>query len=70
MDKRALENELRMIAGDINLMCVTDDDEELINMQQWEKKRIDRIYEYNRKRIREAERRRDGKTSVERKENA
>lgn len=59
MDKRALENELRLITGDINRMCITDDDEELVNAQQWAKRHIDRIYEHNRQRLREAERRRE-----------
>lgn len=59
MDKRELENELRLITGAINRMCVAEDDEDLINAQQWAKRHIDRIYEYNRQRVREAERSRE-----------
>lgn len=59
MDKRALENELRLITGAINRMCAAEDDEDLINAQQWAKRHIDRIYEYNRQRVREEERSRE-----------
>lgn len=59
MDKRALENELRLITGAINRMCAAEDDGDLINAQQWAKRHIDRIYEYNRQRVREAERSRE-----------
>jgi len=56
MDKKQLENELDMLHGNINRMCVTQDDEELIEMQQWAKRRIDQIYIYNRQRIKESQR--------------
>jgi len=36
-------------------MCVTDDDTELIEMQQWAKKRIDEVFKYNYQRIRKSE---------------
>lgn len=57
MDRRDLERDLDILQGNINRMCVTDDEQELISMQQWAKKRIDSIYLWNRQRIREAERR-------------
>ena len=42
-----------MIRGNINRMCVTDDEEELIRMQQVAKKRIDDLYTVNRQRLKQ-----------------
>ena len=56
MNRQKLEIEIDMLRGNINRMCVTDDDAELESMQQWAKKRIDRIYLYNHQRLRERER--------------
>lgn len=56
MNRQELEIEIDMLKGNINRMCVTDDDAELESMQQWAKKRIDRIYSYNYQRLRERER--------------
>ena len=56
MNRQKLELEIDMLKGNINRMCVTDDDAELVSMQQWAKKRIDRIYSYNNQRLRERER--------------
>lgn len=56
MNRQKLEIEIDMLKGNINRMCVTDDDAELESMQQWAKKRIDRIYLYNHQRLREQER--------------
>lgn len=56
MNRQKLEIEIDMLKGNINRMCVTDDDVELESMQQWAKKRIDRIYSYNYQRLRERER--------------
>lgn len=56
MNRQKLEIEIDMLRGNINRMCVTDDDAELESMQQWAKKRIDRIYSYNYQRLRERER--------------
>ena len=56
MNRQKLEIEIDMLKGNINRMCVTDDDAELASMQQWAKKRIDRIYLHNHQRLREQER--------------
>ena len=56
MNRQKLEIEIDMLKGNINRMCVTDDDAELESMQQWAKKRIDRIYLHNHQRLRERER--------------
>ena len=56
MNRQKLEIEIDMLRGNINRMCVTDDDAELESMQQWAKKRIDRIYLHNHQRLREQER--------------
>lgn len=56
MNRQKLEIEIDMLRGNINRMCVTDDDAELESMQQWAKRRIDRIYSYNHQRLRERER--------------
>lgn len=53
MDRRKLKNELDMLQGNINRMCVTDDEEELLSMQEWAKTRIDRIYSLNKQRLEE-----------------
>lgn len=42
-----LNNETRMLTGNINRMCVTDSTEELQQMYTFAKKRIDEIYQYN-----------------------
>ena len=56
MNRQKLEIEIDMLRGNINRMCVTDDDAELESMQQWAKRRIDQIYLYNHQRLRERER--------------
>lgn len=53
MDRRVLKNELDMLQGNINRMCVTDDEEELLSMQEWAKMRIDTIYSLNKQRLEE-----------------
>lgn len=55
MNRQELEIEIDMLQGNINRMCVTDDDAELASMQQWAKRRIDQIYLYNHQRLREKE---------------
>lgn len=54
MDRKVLEHDLDMLQGNINRMCVTDDEEELINIQQWAKRRIDSIYLWNCRRLKDA----------------
>lgn len=56
MNRQKLEIEIDMLQGNINRMCVTNDDAELASMQQWAKRRIDQIYLYNHQRLREQER--------------
>lgn len=56
MNRQKLEIEIDMLKGNINRMCVTDDDAELESMQQWAKRRIDQIYLHNHQRLRKQER--------------
>lgn len=46
-----LENEIRMLQGSINRMCITDDVEELEIMKEWAIKRIDAIHSFNLERL-------------------
>ncbi|MGP1505158.1 MAG: hypothetical protein ACTTIR_06020 [Eggerthia catenaformis] len=43
---KLLNNEVDMLEGNINRMCVTSDLEELVRMYKFAKKRIDSIFEY------------------------
>jgi len=46
-----LDNEINMLKGNINRMCVSDDYEELERMYMYAKIRLDEIYDYNLSRI-------------------
>lgn len=48
-----LHNETNMLTGNINHMCVTKDTGELDNQYSWALKRLERIHEYNLKRLSE-----------------
>lgn len=48
-----LSNEIKMLDGNINRICVTHDDDEIDLMYQMAKFRLDEIYMYNRTRISE-----------------
>ncbi len=50
-----LSNEIRMLEGNINRMCVTKDDNELERMFKFAKSRLDDIYTYNKSRVDELE---------------
>ncbi|MDO4327518.1 MAG: hypothetical protein Q4E24_16095 [bacterium] len=51
IDRRVLEEALNLLQGNINRMCVTEDEKELESMYQWAKRRIDTIYEYNKRKL-------------------
>lgn len=51
IDRRVLEEALNSLQGNINRMCVTEDEKELESMYQWAKRRIDTIYEYNKRKL-------------------
>lgn len=46
-NRNDLENEIRMLQGNVNRMCVTDDVEELNSMKEWAIKRTNEIHTYN-----------------------
>lgn len=46
-----LDNEINMLKGNINRICVSDDYEELERMYMYAKIRLDEIYDYNLSRI-------------------
>lgn len=50
-----LSNEIRMLEGNINRMCVTKDNDELERMFKFAKSRLDDIYTYNKSRVEETE---------------
>ena len=43
---KLINNEVDMLNGNINRMCITSDLEELVRMYKFAKKRIDSIFEY------------------------
>ena len=51
MTQQELYNEVDMLEGNINRMCVTDDIKELCNMIEYARVRIERIYQYNKERL-------------------
>lgn len=51
MTRQELYNEIGMLNGNVNRMCVTDDVKELESMKDWAVKRIQTIYEENLSRI-------------------
>lgn len=46
-----LMQETDLLQGNINRMCVTEDEEELKNMKDWAHKRIDKIFDYTYQKI-------------------
>jgi hypothetical protein len=48
---KQLINEIEMLKGNINRMCITNDLEEIERMYYFAKYRIDEIYRYNFERI-------------------
>lgn len=46
-NKRELDNEIRMIQGNINRMCITDDEEELLSMYRYAQMRLTEIFLFN-----------------------
>lgn len=55
MTRKEMENETMMLDGNVCRMCVTDDIKELHKRQAYAKANIDKIYEYNLKRLEEKE---------------
>ncbi|MBO4541636.1 MAG: hypothetical protein J5725_00490 [Bacteroidales bacterium] len=51
MTQQELNNEVDMLEGNINRMCVTDDMKELCKMFEYARLRIERIYQYNKERL-------------------
>jgi hypothetical protein len=47
----SLREEIRMLEGNINRICVTDDLEEVNAMYDWAKRRLDAIFNYNKNRL-------------------
>ena len=52
MTRHDFRIEIDMLDGNISRMCLTVDEEELCSMRDWAKRRIDRIFDFNQKRIR------------------
>lgn len=50
-----IHNEIIMLEGNINRLCVATDEKELEEMRDWAKKRIDIIFEYRVTVLKEAE---------------
>lgn len=48
-----LSNEINMLKGNINRMCVTSETDELERMYDFAKRRLDEIYTYNKSRVEE-----------------
>ena len=44
-DYKILHWEVDSLQGNINRMCVTDDEKELLSMHEWALKRVERIFE-------------------------
>ena len=53
MNMQKVYNEVDMLKGNINRMCVTDDKEELFKMYDFACLRLNRIYELNNEKLRE-----------------
>lgn len=51
MTQQELNNEVDMLEGNINRMCVTKDIKELCNMIEYARLRIERIYQHNKERL-------------------
>jgi hypothetical protein len=47
-----IRNEIAMLQGNINRMCVTTDEKELNDMRDWAKLRIDNIFNYQKDQMR------------------
>jgi hypothetical protein len=50
-NRNELLNEIDMLRGNINRMCVTDNKQELDKMLRYAKLRLDEIYDYNHYRV-------------------
>lgn len=48
---KELRNEIDMLQGNINRMCVTDDKEELASMLEYANRRLRRIFSINYKKL-------------------
>ena len=53
MDRNKLDNELDMLKGNINRMCVTDSRDELMTMYAWANKRLNSIMTMNEERLKD-----------------
>lgn len=53
MDRKKLDNELDMLKGNINRMCVTDSRDELMTMYAWANKRLNCIMTMNEERLKD-----------------
>ena len=51
MTQQELNNEVDMLEGNINRMCVTKDKVELFKMFTYARVRIERIYQHNKERL-------------------
>lgn len=51
MTRQELYNEIGMLNGNVNRMCVTDSIDELNSMKEWAEKRIKKLFESNLSRI-------------------
>lgn len=49
--KEELDNEIDLLEGNINRMCVTTNLVELCDMAMWAQKRIENIYDYNKQKL-------------------
>lgn len=52
-NKEELLFEVDMLRGNINRMCITDDEKELEDMYKYAKIRLDGIYSYSKNRVQE-----------------
>lgn len=50
-NKNELDVEVDMIRGNINRMCLTQDNSELVKMFDYAKLRLQAIYDYNKERV-------------------
>ncbi len=51
MTRQELYDEIGMLNGNVNRMCVTDSIDELNSMKEWAEKRIKKLFESNLSRI-------------------
>jgi len=54
MNANEFRNEVDYLQGNINRLCVTDDEQELIKTRDWAKRRIDKIFDYRQEQIQKA----------------